>query len=151
MKNKTNQSFMAIIAFAITLIGMATPSFATTRTWNGGAGTSTFLTSANWGATGAPVAGDDVIFAGTTQLSVVVTTSISLKSITFASGAGSFAISGAAILTLTSTTADIVNNSGVNQSIANGFTQNAVQMFVNTGTAGIITFSGEFATSQAKW
>lgn len=68
----------------------------TTRTWNGGhASSNNWTEAANWGGT-APVAGDDLVFAGTTRLSPNnnFAADTSFASITFDSSAGAFTIGG---------------------------------------------------------
>ena len=75
----------------------------TAYTWDGGDNTSTsWSTATNWSTDAAPAAtGDTLTFAGTTNLSpvndVVTSLATSGTEITFASGAGSFNLSGTAI------------------------------------------------------
>jgi len=67
-----------------------------TRTWNGGHASNNNWTEAdNWGGT-APVAGDDLVFTGTTRLSPNnnFAADTSFNSITFSAGAGAFTLGG---------------------------------------------------------
>ncbi len=72
---------------------------AATDTWTGGGGASTgWSNAANWGGS-APLAGDDLVFAGTASLASVndFAAGTTFSSMTFSAGAGAFSISGNAI------------------------------------------------------
>jgi len=98
-------------------------SFAATRTWTGGGGDDNWTTAANWGGT-APVAGDDLVFAGTTRLTPNnnFAAGTSFSTITFSVGSGAFVIGGndfvltggATALTASITTGTVTLNNAIN-------------------------------------
>ncbi|MBA3936181.1 MAG: autotransporter-associated beta strand repeat-containing protein [Planctomycetes bacterium] len=88
---------------------------AATVTWSGAGGDDNWSTAANWGGT-APVAGDDLVFAGTTRATPNnnLTAATSFASITFSAGATAFTIGGNSItlagnLTNSSSAAQVIN------------------------------------------
>ena len=76
-------------AILVVVIGAFLPAAAATVTWTGNGADDNWSTGANWGGT-APVAGDALVFAGTTRLTPNndLTASTSFSSITFNAGAG---------------------------------------------------------------
>ena len=94
-----NYPQLIIVGSAIASIGIAS---AATKTWDGGGGNGNWSTGANWDLDTAPSATGDILnFVGTTNLSAVNDSVTALATsgtaITFASGAGSFNLSGNAI------------------------------------------------------
>lgn len=114
-----------------------------TNTWNGGAkgnpaARANWRSANNWGGT-APIAGSVLIFAGTTKLRAntnLFAAGTGFFSISFASGAGAFTLTGNAI----SLTNGITNNSTNTQTLnLNGITLGGAQSF--NASAGSLTFT----------
>lgn len=81
-------------ATQVTLTDVARP----TRVWDGGGADNNWTTAANWDYDLAPIAGDDLQFAGSTRLAPNNDfSSTSFKSISFNPGAGNFVIGGNAV------------------------------------------------------
>ena len=88
----------------------------TTETWSG-LGGGNWSDNADWASTFAPgLAGDNLVFAGTTGLNSTMDNSYSITGLTFTNGAGSFNI-GAAGGILTVTANGVVNNSASPQTL----------------------------------
>ena len=88
----------------------------TTETWNG-LGGGNWSDNADWVSTFAPgLAGDTLVFAGTTGLISTMNNSYSITGLTFTNGAGSFNI-GSTGGTLTVTASGVVNNSASPQTL----------------------------------
>jgi autotransporter-associated beta strand protein len=85
--------------------------------WNGGATLdNTWGNGTNWVSGVSPASGDNVTFAGTTQLTANMNTNYSLGSLTFSNNAGSFNITNSAnTLTLTG---NVTNNSASAQTLS---------------------------------
>lgn len=123
-------------------------SYAATRTWTGGGGDDNWTTAANWGGT-APVAGDDLVFAGTTRLTPNnnFAAGTSFNTITFSVGSGAFVIGGndfiltggATALTASITTGTVTLNNAIN------FTTTAPTATVAGG--GTLTLGGVLSGS----
>mgnify|MGYP001256786093 CR=1 FL=1 len=78
----------------IALIAVSPAATAATKTWDGGAGTSSWHDAANWSPDGVPGAGDDVVLSGAiTVAHSVGTSSIASLSLTF----GTLVVSGGAL------------------------------------------------------
>ena len=88
---------------------------ATVRTWNGGGADGNWSTAANWGGS-APVPGDTLDFAGTQRLFTTNDFSggVAYDSLLFASGAGSFALSGSSIAIAGGITNSSANTPSIN-------------------------------------
>ena len=126
------ETIFRIMVLAVTF--QVFPSGAVTSTWNGGGGDDNWTTAANWGGT-APVAGNDLIFAGSTRLTPNNNfTSTSFNSITINSGSGAFTIGGNAF-TLTGGATAITDNSTASISITPAIT-------IATNAATITTITG---------
>src|SRR5690242_4904523 len=71
---------------------------AAVKTWDGGGDTSKWQTDANWNADARPVAGDLLVFQGTTRITTTndFTAGTSFGGITF-NGPGAFALNGNSI------------------------------------------------------
>lgn len=82
------------IAYTATTVTLTDVAHPTTRIWDGGGGDNNWTTAANWDYDIAPIAGDDLQFAGTTRLTPNndFPGETSFASITFNSGAGAFVI-----------------------------------------------------------
>jgi fibronectin-binding autotransporter adhesin len=119
---------------------MSSSLSAATVTWDGGAGTGNWADGTNWDTNVAPVAGDDLVFAGSTQLSTtnnIATADISFNSITFAAAAGAFTLGGSRI----TLAGNITNSSSNNQAITLPIILNVATSTISTGTT-TITMSG---------
>ena len=104
------------IGLVLLLFASANEVNAAIKTWTGGSGSSSnWNTGANWSGGTAPVAGDDLVFDGSTRLTNTnnFTAGTSFASITFNSSAGAFTITGNQI----TLTGGITNNSANAQNI----------------------------------
>lgn len=145
-------SFLAFFSSALL-------SSAAALTWDGGGADGKWSTATNWSTDVAPAAtGDTLTFAGTTNLSVtndaVTSLATSGTAITFASGAGSFAISGN---TLTLGSGGGGGQTIIQQSSANAQTisaninlsgGNGDRNIVFASGAGSLTLSGNISFSN---
>ena len=97
------------ISYTGTSATLVIPS--TTYTWNGGGGNDNWSTGANWDGGNAPSndGSADIVFDGGTRLTPSLDANCSVRSLTFASGAGAFTLGGSSTLTI-SGTAGITNN-----------------------------------------
>jgi autotransporter-associated beta strand protein len=143
-----NSRASACLAFAIALLFLFGTSLVSraqtaTNTWDGGAtgnaaARANWTSAGNWGGT-APIAGSVLIFAGTTKLTAntnLFPAGTGFFSISFASGAGAFTLTGNAI----SLTNGITNNSTNTQTLnLNGITLGGAQTF--NASAGNLTFT----------
>ncbi|MEO5914500.1 MAG: malectin domain-containing carbohydrate-binding protein [Luteolibacter sp.] len=114
-------------------LALSTAATAATSTWDGGGADANWSTAANWAGDSAPVSGNDLVFAGfvgtsaANNLDTATAGTFLVNSITFASGADQFSLSGNN-LNLSGKT--VTNNSDILQSIEakieanNGFTVN---------------------------
>ena len=117
-------------------------------TWSGGGADNNWQTAANWNAL--PVAGDSLVFGGTTRLSNTnnFSANTSFRDLTFNSGAGAFTLGGNAI-TLTK---DVVNNGTATQTVnlPVALTSGAHSLTTSAGTVvlgGVISGSGSLSKS----
>lgn len=109
------------------------------KTWNGGGTTDNFSDGGNWGGT-APVAGDALVFDGSTRLTPVNDQAISYLSITFAATAGDFTISNNS-LTITGGSISNSKTTGL-QTISANVIFSTTAPTINTATGGSLTISG---------
>lgn len=117
-------------------------------TWTGGGADGNWQTSANWN--GLPVAGDSLVFSGTTRLSNTnnFPANTAFRDLTFSSGAGAFTLGGNAI-TLTKD----VSNNGTNTQTVNlplTLASGAHNVTTNSGSlslGGTISGSGSLSKS----
>ena len=137
--------FISALAI-LSLVGVS-PLQAATRTWDGGvADDANWTTSTNWSTDVAPVAGDDLIFTGTNDLSTnndFAADSI-FNSITFDASAGVFTLGGNTITLGTPTpfgstgSGNITNSAAANsQTIGLNIKLGAGNHTINGGTGGI--------------
>jgi autotransporter-associated beta strand protein len=104
-------------------------------TWNGGGGTGQWSAAANWGGTAPPVGGGSavtLVLAGTQQLTQTqnLDNPFALQTLTFASGAGTFVVSGNALL-FNGSSPGIVQNASTVQTLN-----------TNLGLVNTLTISG---------
>lgn len=141
---------------ALILLAAIPHAYAGTWTWSGTGGNVNWSTGGNWGGT-APTSANttDLIFAGTTNtgtaltpLNQNITGTFQLKTITFASGSGSFFLGGSA-LAFTGASNSITQSSSNAQSIANTFTAsaNSIVLTLTGNGTGVVTLSGVINTA----
>ncbi len=116
---------------------------AATLTWTGAAGDGLTATAGNWSPAQAPVAGDLLIFAGSTSPAPQLTRALTVGSITFNSTASAFTLGGTAAYTVNS--GGIANNSTATETIATAITLGAAQSW--NAASGALLFSGPIVNS----
>ena len=111
-----------------------------TITWNGGGIDANWATVANWAGGVAPVAGDDLVFAGTTQLTPNnnTTADTSFASITFSAGAGAFNLTGNRI----TLTGNITNSSSNAQTLNIAVIVNVATCNLSASASGSLNMAG---------
>ena len=148
MTNQLPIRTRALLAAALAVFTLAlSPAHGQTATWNGAGSDNNWSTGANWGGT-APVANNNLTFAGTTRLSSTndIAADTTFGNITFNSGAGAFTLSGNRI-TLSSSNKTIQNSSTNTQTIALGMIlSNGVTIRANSGA---IVLSGNLSGAGA--
>jgi autotransporter-associated beta strand protein len=145
---KTHGLFRGILAVGTVVVLLAqAPATAAIYTWDGGAGTNAWGTSANWvGDPVAPVSAvaNVLVFTGSVQTATNnnIVTSFDLNSLQFNSGASAFTVTGSSLEFRTSgVTPTILQDSANAQSVANNLilTNNTA---VTVSGAGTLTLSG---------
>jgi fibronectin-binding autotransporter adhesin len=135
----------------ILALGAGNPLTAATATWTGAGGDNNWSTAANWGGT-APTAGDSLVFAGSTRLTANndLTVDTSFASVTFASGAGAFMVSGNRIILA----GNLTNSSATGQTIALAMIVTGATTITCTSAAmtlnGIVSGAGSLTTAGAS-
>ena len=111
-----------------------------TITWNGGGVDANWATTANWVGGVAPVAGDDLVFAGTTQLTPNnnITADTSFASITFSAGAGAFNLTGNRI----TLTGNVTNSSSNAQTLNIAVIVNVATCNLSASASGSLNMAG---------
>lgn len=114
-------SLPGLVALAGALAGPT--ALADTYSWTGLGGDDNWSTGANWSGT-APASANttDVVFAGSTRTTPYADAAWSVKTLTFASGAAAFTLSGSTLTVYgynTTNTGAVVNNSSNTQTIGN--------------------------------
>ena len=117
---------------------MVSRSPAATLTWTGLGGNPNFATAANWSPMLAPVAGDTLIFAGSTGPAPQSASSLTVAALNFGSSATAFTIGGAGLLTVNS--GGVTNSSAAVETIQNAIKLGAAQTW--NASAGDLLFSG---------
>nr|MBA3937711.1 autotransporter-associated beta strand repeat-containing protein [Planctomycetota bacterium] len=140
---------IAYTGTTVTLTDVARP---TTRVWDGGGADNNWTTAANWDFDLAPIAGDDLQFAGATRTSPNndFTAATSFASITFNSGASAFTVGGNAI-----TLAGAVTNSGtalqtLNLALAVAGTRTVDAASGNLALGGVVSGVGGLTKASAN-
>lgn len=132
---------------AITLAPLVFPSLhAATLTWDGGGADNNWGTAENWNPDSALDNGNTLTFDGTTSLTSnnEATRILADNSIIFASGAGAFDLTGAALRA-----GSVTNSSSVMQTISLSLRYNGTRS-IDTGTAGITLASMPLSTSSTS-
>ena len=128
----TPRQISALFALAIGALLIPEPARAATKTWTGLGADANWSTAANWSPSGAPVAGDDLVFpAGASQLSNLNDTPSSTlyNTVSITGPAGGYNLSGFSIHLPAGLTAD---NSALN-TVSLAITLTASQTFSVTG------------------
>jgi fibronectin-binding autotransporter adhesin len=117
-----------------------------TKTWTGGGTDANWTTAANWGGT-APLPGDNLVFAGVTNLSPNndYAAGTSFGSISFSSGSGTFVVGGNA-LTLTGGATALVSNAVTGtMTVNNNLTFSTAAPTISSASGGTLTLGGTVA------
>ena len=122
--------------FGLALL-FATASASQAQTWDGGGGNNNWNSGNNWDGNTTPNPGASVVFAGNSRTSVNVTSSVSPYSVTFASGASAFSLSGNGI---TLGAGGLNNSSAQTQTVGNQVTLAANQTW--TLSSGNLALNG---------
>lgn len=130
--------FIRFCTFAFVALALACAQ-AATYTWDGGGTNNNWTTAANWDV-GTPASGADVIFAGSTRLNVNDSWGTALSSISFASGAGAFVLSGGGH---DIGAGGITNDSSNTQTLNSQYTLSANQVW-NANTGAIVIGTNYF-------
>ena len=137
---------MASILALFALCGFNPQTLAATDTWQGSAGSTDWVTAANWldAASAAPVSGDSLIFSGTNYSSSATLTdsltnsSFAIAGITFNAGSLAYSFTGNAF----ELTGGITNNGSNAEKIANAVVLSGTETFTTTAGGGNIVISG---------
>lgn len=131
---------------AILLVLLLANLSAATVTWTGGGTTDNWSEAANWGGT-APVAGDALVFAGTSRLtpSNNFAAGTSFASISFASGAGNFVLAGNAVTLTGGATAITSNATSGTMTINLALTFSTAAPTIASTAGGTLAFGGTIA------
>jgi fibronectin-binding autotransporter adhesin len=105
-----------LIIYAATSVTLTDVTGQNIKVWNGGGGTNSWILPANWVGGVAPVAGDDLVFAGSVQTTPTndFAADTSFGSIRFATGASAFTLAAGNRITLTG---NFTNSSSNTQTI----------------------------------
>ncbi|MGH3085950.1 MAG: hypothetical protein ACRDSJ_01365, partial [Rubrobacteraceae bacterium] len=77
---------LAMAVMALALAVFASPSWAATKTWDGGGDTNNWSEAANWSGDTVPTSADDVVFDGTSTKDAAIDTNIDVAGIQINSG-----------------------------------------------------------------
>ncbi len=136
--------FVGWLLVLVCLVMSSTLSAATV-TWDGGAGTGTWADGVNWDTNTVPVAGDDLVFAGSTQLSTtnnIATVDISFNSITFAAAAGAFTLAGSRITLAGNITNSSSNTQAINIPMILDVATCTITATSNISVGGVVSETG---------
>ena len=138
--------FVGWLLALLCLVTSSTSLFAAVRTWDGGGGNGNWADPLNWdGDATAPVANDDLVFAGSTQLTTtnnIATADISFNSMTFAAAAGAFTLAGSRI----TLAGNITNSSSNNQTISLSIILNVTTCTITTNGGAVVSGLNESVT-----
>ena len=121
--------------------------FAATKTWDGGGLDNNWTTAANWDLDVAPVAGDALVFDGSTRLTPNndFAAATSFASITFAATASAFTLSGNSVTITGGATAITANNASLTMTIGNNIIFSTAAPTITTLSGGTLAISGTIA------
>ncbi len=120
---------------------------AATKTWDGGGADDNWQTAANWDLDVAPVAGDALVFAGSTRTTPNndFAANTSFASITFSNGASSFTLSGNDLTLSGGATAITASNASNAMVISINITFSTAAPTITSTSGGTLTLSGTVA------
>lgn len=138
---------MACIAGALVLGVMQSAGFAATYTWTGGGSDNWWSNADNWYGSAIPINDGtaDIVLTGNVNTSIQVDSAWNIKTLTFNSSAGTFALSGHALTVQGASSANtqaIANQSGNVQTINNALTAATDQGWNQTDAVGQLVING---------
>ncbi len=151
----------SILYAAASLAVISAPAHAAVKTWDGGGSDDNWQTGANWNADTAPLADDQLVFAGNIRLNAAndFAAGTLFNGISFAPDAGAFNLSGNAVTITrgigapanngTVTGGGIANNSPANQTLGLPIhLASGKQVISSPSGSGAINLSGAFTRSE---
>jgi fibronectin-binding autotransporter adhesin len=143
----TTRSFAFVFGLTIGLLAIAANGIlcplAHAATWTGSAGSTDWVTGANWGGT-APLSGDSLIFTSAnaspsaTLTDTLTSSAFNIAGITFNAGSVPYTFTGNTFVL----TGNVANNSTSLETINNPFSMTAARTFTMTSGGGNITLGG---------
>ncbi len=126
------------------LCSLAFNANAATKTWDGGGGDNNWTTAANWDSDIAPVAGDALVFAGSTRTSPSndFAAATSFVSITFSSGASAFTLSGNSVTLSGGASAITASNTSLTMTIGINIIFGTAAPTITSTSGGTLNISG---------
>lgn len=149
LKIMNKKTSLLKLSAACVATGLVIAQSVTAQTWNGGGADNNWTNAANWGGT-APVATNNLTFAGDTRLGPVnnFTAGTVFGNITFAAGAEAFTLTGNSFAAAsTSTPVAITNNSSNLQTLNLAVSVATTRTFTTNGSGGDIAV-GSLATGS---
>jgi len=148
----------SILYAAISLAVVTAPSFAAVKTWDGGGSNDNWQTGPNWNADTAPLADDQLVFAGTVRLNAAndFAAGTLFNGFTFPTGAGTFNLSGNSVTLTRGISAGngtvsggtIINSSANPQNLSLPIQLSTGKITISSPTgAGGMNLSGAFTRS----
>ncbi|MFM7021998.1 MAG: autotransporter-associated beta strand repeat-containing protein [Flavobacteriales bacterium] len=121
--------------------------YGATKTWDGGGADNNWSTAANWDLDVAPVAGDALIFDGSTRTSPSndFAAATNFASITFAATASAFTLSGNSVTITGGASAITANNTSLTMTIGNNIIFSTSAPTITTTSGGTLAISGTVA------
>ncbi len=117
--------------FATALLGAAFPASAATKTWTGGGGNSNWSTTANWSPSGAPAAGDTVVFNSAVTTNADLASGIQIAAIQFGTNSAGSIINGTIRISANSATSHNVEDLATSTAVVTRIDAN---MILSNGT-----------------
>ena len=117
---------------------------ATTKTWDGEGIDDNWTTAANWDSDIAPVATDDLVFAGSTRTAPVndFAAATNFASITFSLGASAFTLSGNSVTITGGASAITANNTSLTMTIGNDIVFSSSAPTITNTAGGTLNITG---------
>lgn len=127
----------------IAILGLFSVASSATRTWTGGGADNNWTNAANWGGT-APVAGDELIFTGSTRLNPYndFPNATTFGSIQINAGSGDFVLSGNSLVLASGAFAVQYLGTSGTVTIQNAITLAVGNASINTAAGGTLVFNG---------
>lgn len=132
----------------IAILGIVSVASSATRTWTGGGADNNWTNAANWGGT-APVAGDELIFTGSTRLNPYndFPNATTFGSIQINAGSGDFVLSGNSLVLASGAFAVQYLGTSGTVTIQNAITLAVGNASINTAAGGTLVFNGNIGLS----